>query len=199
MKDLINPEFEETASLEESIRHLDTIHEAVFRCRDITRKLLKFVRKTEMELKPHNIHQLIDGVVDGLLGQEIAVSNIEIIRNYSNDIPKFTTDGNQLQQVLLNLLNNSIDAIKDSPGKIIITTSRKRKNAYIIVSDNGRGIAPDQIDKLFLPFYTTKEVGKGTGLGLSVSYGIIKNLGGKILVESGLGEGSTFTIVLPIR
>ena len=199
IKDIMNPEYGEQLSTEELYSHLDTIQESVFRCRDITRKLLGFVRKTDTDLEPHDINQLIDGVVDGLLGQEIAVSNIDVSRNYSQDLPHLVTDKNQLQQVLLNLLNNSIDAFEDHPGKIAITTSRVKNNIRIDISDNGKGIAPDQIDRLFVPFYTTKEVGKGTGLGLSVSYGIIKNLGGKISVESRLGEGSIFTIILPIR
>jgi len=199
IKDLMNPEFQESASSEEIGEHLDSIHEAAFRCRDITRKLLKFVRKTDLNLKSQDIHQIIDEVLDGLLGQEISVSNIKIVRNYNRSLPQLITDANQLQQVLLNIINNGIDAFEGKPGKITIATSQSGKKLNISISDNGKGIAPDQKEKLFMPFYTTKGVGEGTGLGLSVSYGIIKSFGGTIEVNSSIGEGSTFVLILPIK
>jgi signal transduction histidine kinase len=110
-----------------------------------------------------------------------------------------TTDGNQLQQVILNIVNNARDAIADKPGVISISTSLHRGKILVSIQDTGKGMTPDMLDKLFIPFFTTKEVGKGTGLGLSVSYGIIKGLGGEIKVESVPGEGSTFTLELPLR
>jgi len=195
----MDPSFDERLSDEELLTRLNTIQESVFRCRDITRKLLGFVRKTEMDLKPHDINQLIDGVVDGILGQEMEVSNITVVRNYAADLPQLITDRNQMQQVLLNILNNAVQAIDDKPGKITITTSLADRAIKIAFADSGMGMGREQLEKIFLPFYTTKEVGKGTGLGLSVSYGIIKNLGGKIEVESERGKGSTFTITIPVR
>jgi two-component system NtrC family sensor kinase len=199
MKDLLNPEFEETGTPEEMVAHLDEIHAAAFRCRDITAKLLAFVRKGELDLKDHDVHELIDSVVDGIVGREMAVSNIELKRKYSQDVPRLMTDGNQLQQVLLNLLNNARDAIGQGPGTIAIETSFDGEAARIAVTDSGKGIPAEDLGKIFMPFYSTKEVGKGTGLGLSVSYGIVKSLGGSVDVESTPGKGSTFTIVLPIR
>lgn len=199
MRDFINPEFGQNLKCEDLIPHLDNIHESVFRCRDITRKLLGFVRRTEMDLKQLTIHTLIDGVLDGILGHEMAVSNIEIIRNYGADVPELFTDGNQLQQVVLNIVNNGVDAIGHGPGRITVATFVQNKFVCITISDTGTGMSPEQMEKIFLPFYTTKEVGKGTGLGLSVSYGIIKSLGGKIEVESVLGKGSTFIISLPLH
>lgn len=198
-KDLIGSEFGEPITVQELVPHLNTIQESVFRCRDITRKLLGFVRRTDLDLKPHDIHFLIDGVVDGILGKEIEVSNITISREYGRDIPELVIDGNQFQQVLLNILNNGIDAIEGRPGKITITTERIGKNVLIAIADTGKGMTSDQREHIFVPFYTTKEVGKGTGLGLSVSYGIIKNLGGKIEVESKPGAGSRFSISLPLK
>jgi len=111
-----------------------------------------------------------------------------------------TTDQSQVQQVFLNIINNAIDAIgKD--GEITITTGTTRKNNEISVeiSDNGPGMPKDVLQKIFDPFFTTKEVGKGTGLGLSISYSIIEKLGGRILVASEEGKGTTFTIYLPVR
>jgi two-component system NtrC family sensor kinase len=197
-RDLIDPSYAESADTEELMAHLDSIQESVFRCRDITRKLLGFVRSDSVELKPHDIRELIDSVVDGFLVRELAAANITIERDYGDTIPPLLTDTNQLQQVLLNILNNAVDAIGDRAGKIGITTIRDGNEARIAVTDSGAGMTEAQLSKVFLPFYTTKEVGKGTGLGLSVSYGIVKNLGGRIEAESRLGRGSRFTIVLPI-
>jgi len=199
MKDLLSADFGEPPDTKDLIPYLDSIHESVFRCRDVTRKLLGFVRKTNMDISPHDIHKIIDNVVDGILGKEMEVSNIEIIRKYDNTIPQMDTDVNQLQQVLLNILNNAIDALEDNPGKISIATRIIKKKIQVIISDTGIGMTREQIEKIFLPFYSTKEVGKGTGLGLSVSYGIIKNMGGKIEAKSTLGRGSSFILTLPLH
>ena len=101
--------------------------------------------------------------------------------------------------MFLNILNNAVDAMDDKPGRISIVTRRVDNRVSIGLTDTGKGMSREQVANVFVPFFTTKEVGKGTGLGLSVSYGIIKNLGGKIEVRSSLGKGSTFTILLPIR
>jgi two-component system NtrC family sensor kinase len=199
LKDFMDPSLSEPVNSGEWTSHLDSIQESVFRCRDITHKLLKFVRKTDVELQEHDIHQVIDSVVDGLLGRELALSNIEVNRSYDYGSPRLLTDRNQLQQVFLNILNNAVDALEGKPGKITVATERDEKWLRIAITDTGPGITQDQLGKIFLPFYTTKGVGKGTGLGLSVSYGIVKDLGGEIEVESKLNVGSTFTIRLPLR
>jgi two-component system NtrC family sensor kinase len=144
------------------------------------------------------VNILLDEVVDGFWIQEMAVSNISIERHYHPAMPKISTDGNQLKQVFLNILNNAVDAIRP-PGRISITTSHADSEISVAIADTGKGITEEQIERIFMPFYTTKEVGKGTGLGLSVSYSIVKSLGGKIQVESIPGQGSVFTVVLPIR
>jgi two-component system NtrC family sensor kinase len=151
-----------------------------------------------MKIEKNNIHNIINDLVDGFFERELAVSNIKFIKNYTPNLPEIETDANQLRQVLLNIINNAIDAI-NPPGKITISTSYNDDQIIIAVTDTGKGISKEMMEKIFLPFFTTKEVGKGTGLGLSVSYGIIKNLGGKIEVESVVGKGTTFTIILPIK
>ena len=110
------------------------------------------------------------------------------------------SDSSQLQQVFLNILNNAIDAIgKD--GEIHLKTRQLAKNNEIgiEIGDNGPGIPKEMLNKIFDPFFTTKEVGKGTGLGLSISYSIVEKLGGRIMVASGEGQGTTFTIYFPVR
>lgn len=199
IRDYMNPEFGKTMSREQLEEHLNTIRDSVFRCRDITHKLLRFVRKSDIELKLHDAHKIIDAVLDGFLMREMAVSNIEIEKKFAEDIPAIQTDSNQLQQVILNIINNAVDAMEGHAGKIWIRTERENGHVRIIIEDNGNGIKPADMERLFMPFFTTKEVGKGTGLGLSVSYGIIKSLGGHIEVDSKVGKGSTFIIILPIR
>ncbi len=197
IEDRLNPEFGMSSTLEDLKPGLKNIQEAVFRCRDITRKLLAFVRKNEMNLQVYDIHEVIDGVVKGFYAHELAVSNIELVTHYEGEPLFVLADKNQLQQVILNLITNAIDATRDH-GRITITTSQQQGRAYLSVADTGVGMTQDLLDKIFLPFFTTKQVGKGTGLGLSISYGIINSLGGNISVTSKMGEGSTFTIDLPL-
>jgi len=199
IKDLMNPEFGTPEEPDNLTGHLDIIQSSVFRCRDITHKLLRFVRKSDIKLKTYDLNKIIDEVVDGLLGAEMSVSNITIERRYADDLPQILTDRNQLQQVILNIINNSVDAFEGRAGTISFQTSIENECLAIAITDTGKGMASAQLKKIFMPFYTTKEVGKGTGLGLSVSYGIIKSLGGSIEVQSVHGMGSTFTIKLPVN
>jgi two-component system NtrC family sensor kinase len=199
MLDLLDPQFGESFTREEMVEHLSSIQQLVLRCRDITHKLLGFVRKDGVDLRRHDVHRLIDGIVDDLLGPGVAVSPVTIQREYDPDCPEITTDGNQLQQVILNILNNAMDAIGDRSGTITIRTTCAEGRLRIAISDTGSGIPPEKLGMIFTPFYTTKEVGRGTGLGLSVSYSIIEDLGGLIEVDSEVGHGSTFAIVLPLR
>jgi two-component system NtrC family sensor kinase len=198
LMDYTDPQFHLTLDSEELRKRLQIIQDSAFRCRDIARKLLRFVRKSDFDMQDHDIHALIDGVIVDLLGGAMEMSNVEVIREYTPSLPRLRTDGNQLQQVLLNILNNARDAIADKPGRIIVATSREGQKIVVSIQDTGCGMTPEVMDKLFVPFFTTKEVGKGTGLGLSVSYGIIRSLGGEIEVESIVGEGSTFRLVLPL-
>ena len=197
IKDLMDMKDELKTDFNSLLPNLENIHDAVYRCRDITGKLLSFVRKDEINLKSHNVHKLIDEVVSGFLEREMAASGIKIERTYSKINQTVVIDRNQFEQVLLNIINNAVDAIVP-PGQIKIVTNSDGQNILITITDTGIGMTRDQMDKIFLPFYTTKEVGKGTGLGLSVSYMLIKNMGGKLTVDSKVGEGSSFSIILPI-
>jgi two-component system NtrC family sensor kinase len=113
------------------------------------------------------------------------------------NLPLLTTDSAQVQQVVLNLLENALDAVEPH-GRIILQTGCEDGEARISIRDNGCGVPRDLASKIFDPFFTTKKTGEGTGLGLSISYGIIKKMGGRISVESEPGEGSAFTIHLPL-
>lgn len=198
IKDLINPDFKQNITFSDLIPHLDNIQQSAFRARDITRKLMTFVRRDDLKLDYYDVNQIINELLEGFVEHELFVSNITLEKNLQPNLPKVWVDANSLRQVILNLLNNAKDAITGQ-GKITISTFQDGEFVYISVKDTGCGISQEQMDKIFLPFYTTKPVGKGTGLGLSVSYNIIKSFGGTIRVESIVGKGSKFTIVLPIQ
>jgi two-component system, NtrC family, sensor kinase len=175
--------------------HLQSIKEETFRCRDITHKLLGFARRSETSISLHNLNQIIVESVD-LVNCEIVLENISIIMELDKNLPLVPTDGEKIKQVLVNLVRNAADAIGKG-GRININTYDTVECLGIEIADTGSGILPENMEKIFLPFFTTKEVGKGTGLGLSISHGIITSLGGKISVESEVGKGTKFNILLP--
>jgi two-component system NtrC family sensor kinase len=170
---------------------------SIKRCKTITHRLLGFAKHMSVQQEVIDVPLLINDVV-GFLGKETEYSNINIKVASKNDLPNIYSDRGQLQQVFLNLLNNAVSAVKDG-GNVDIETS-KVDEAWISVSisDDGVGIAKENLQRIFEPFFTTKE-GAGTGLGLSITYGIVQKLGGKISVESRLGHGTCFTVLLPIK
>jgi two-component system NtrC family sensor kinase len=198
LKDSLDPELVQDGDEPPDLgEHLDAIHEAVFRCRDITRKLLTFVRQTDVKVEHLDLHGIVDEVVDSMLANELAISNVSVEKRYDRTIQQITTDRTQLIQVFVNLVKNAIDAMPGG-GRLTVTTLRRGARAAVSVRDTGVGMSPAHLEKVFIPFFTTKEPGKGTGLGLSVSYSIIRNFGGDFYVESNPGKGSTFTVELPL-
>ena len=133
----------------------------------------------------------------GIVKYDKRVKNVNFETHFEANLQSAKIVPDQLLQVFINILINSLDAI-EGEGTISVKTSGNKENIIVEISDNGCGIPEDTISKIFEPFYTTKEVGKGTGLGLSVSYGIIKKFEGNISIESKVGEGSKFTIQVPI-
>jgi two-component system NtrC family sensor kinase len=165
----------------------------------VTHRLLGFARRMEPLTERLNINTVLDESID-FLENEARYRNIDIQTNYAPDLPLTTSDQSQLQQVFLNIINNAIDAIgKDGEININTRPIKQTDRISIEISDNGPGMPKDVLHKIFDPFFTTKEVGKGTGLGLSISYSIIEKLGGRIMVASEEGQGTTFTIYLPVR
>ena len=197
IKDMLDPEFDLDGSPENIRKELDNVDAAILRARGITRQLLDYGRKNPPQPVPCDLNQILDEVMGGFKEREFEVANIEIIRNYSPDLPKIRVDPDQVRQVFLNLINNAGDAINGS-GTITISTASDEKDIRVTVTDTGCGMTFDQIKKIFNPFYTNKEAGKGTGLGLSVSLSIVKSMDGSIDVQSMPGAGSAFTVLLPI-
>jgi len=165
------------------------------RTKEIVVGLRNFSRLDEAEIKEVDLHEGLENTLK-LLVSELK-NRITVHKDYGK-LPKVTCHPSQINQVFLNILTNAIQAI-EGKGDIWIATKVVKDNISISIRDSGGGIAPEHIDRIFDPFFTTKKVGKGTGLGLSVSYGIIKKHNGDIRVESKMGEGSTFTILLPTR
>ncbi len=196
IRDMLDPQFGLECTPDKIIQELDYIDEAVFRARDITQKLLNFVRKSEPSLAPINLNKIIDDVVGGLKERELEVGDIKVIREFDRELPEIMADPDQMRQVVLNLVNNAGDAIEKS-GAITLSTRANEEYVSLTVNDTGKGMTSEQMKRIFHPFYTTKEVGKGTGLGLSICLSIVESMGGRIEVQSMPGAGSSFTVVLP--
>ncbi len=185
----------------ETERHKDlkTIEKHVKSCKSIVEDLLSFSRSSKPEREVINIHETIDDVLNFVV-QHSDLDKVENIRDYDITIPPILINERKIKQVFMNLIMNAKHAVGKT-GTINITTklNRSKNRAYIKVIDTGHGIEKKNLSRIFDPFFTTKPTGEGTGLGLSVSYGIIKNHDGEILVESRRGKGSTFTVVLPVN
>ncbi|MGO9620464.1 MAG: ATP-binding protein [Desulfobaccales bacterium] len=200
IKDLLKMEdVPKNENFQEIDAAVDKIEFHVNRARTITHRLLGFARRMEPVTEILNINTVLEESV-GFLENEARYRSIKIQADYAHDLPMTASDSAQLQQVFLNILNNAIDATGKN-GKIHLKTRHLAKNNEIGVeiSDSGPGIPREMLNKIFDPFFTTKEVGKGTGLGLSISHSIVEKLGGRIMVASAEGQGTTFTIYFPVR
>ncbi len=168
------------------------------RCKIIVADLLDFARQHEVEAEEIDLNALLEEVVRKVSSQE-RFGQVQFEYRLDPKLPAIQADGAQLQQVFINLLNNSADAIAGA-GTITLTTKPSgSQSVEVQVADSGSGMSPQSLAKLFTPFFTTKPAGKGTGLGLAIVYGIVKMHRGQIHVDSKLGHGTTMTITLPIR
>jgi two-component system, NtrC family, sensor kinase len=199
MKDLLEEEdVAGSSQLQEFDGCIAKILRQVERCRSITHRLLRFGRRMEPTQEMVDVNAVIAETIT-FLDSEAHFREIDIRTAYDDDLPRITTDQAQLQQVCLNIIDNAIDAVGRS-GSIDIRTGHTMhpsREVIIEVSDTGPGIPKEMLGKIFDPFFTTKKANEGTGLGLSISYSIVEKLGGKILVASEEGQGTTFTIRLP--
>ena len=172
------------------------IVQQVDRCTEITRNLLDFARKRDPVIQAVEVNRIIENMTM-LVEKEAKHKNITIVRHYGESLPAIYSDAPQLRQVILNFLTNATQAI-GTDGVVTITTRLNGADAVdIVISDTGCGIPADNLGKIFDPFFTTKPPGQGTGLGLSICHGILLRLGGRIAVESRVGQGTEFTITLP--
>ena len=192
-----------SGSLEELEDSCKQIRLQVNRCGEITRNILQFARKNENVSRDIDLREFIPDVA-AMIAKKAAVHGVVLTLDIDDGVPMVRVDPTQLQQVLLNLFNNAIDAVLErhgtSGGTLQVGAGPEEHEIVCIrVEDNGCGIGRDSISKIFTPFYTTKPVGKGTGLGLSVCYGIVEGMDGTMEVDSEVGAGTTFTVRLPAR
>lgn len=180
------------------LERVKTISEQVIKCQKTTRSVLDFSRKSNGERKLCNIHPLINNSLS-LVEHRLRIHKIKQHILFDNRIPLVFADGNQIQQVILNLVNNAVDALPQG-GDIFIETrmNHQTQSVELIFEDNGIGIPHENRKHIFSSFFTTKEPGKGTGLGLSICRNIIAAHGGTITLENRNGNGTKFVIALPV-
>jgi len=199
LKDLLAEEDrEKIGNYDEILGAADKIEQHVDRAKKVTHRMLGFARRMEPVRENVDLSRLADQTAQ-FLENEALYRNIAIAKYFADDLPVVVSDTAQLQQVVLNILGNAIDAIgKD--GTITLSTflDEKADRVVLSIADTGPGISPEHLGKIFDPFFTTKGVGEGTGLGLSIAYGIVEKLGGQLAVQSEVGKGTTFTIALPV-
>jgi two-component system, NtrC family, sensor kinase len=199
IQDLLEEEeFQKSENLDEFSRALNQINAQGRRCKEITHKLLSFARKTDSSLKELQVNELIEEVVN-LSNQRAKYSNVTVNTSLDRNLPMISISSTEFQQVLLNLINNAMDAMEKTGGKLDIGTGLQNNDIIITLADTGSGIPEVNISRIFDPFFTTKPVGKGTGLGLSICYGIVQKMGGQIDVKSVINKGTTFTIKIPVE
>jgi two-component system NtrC family sensor kinase len=195
IKDLVG--FQEDFPQREKMSSLvDSILRSVDRCTNVTHRLLGFAKRMEIRKETIDLAELLQEVVS-FQSTEIRHKNITVQFDFKEDFPRIESDRGQLQQVFLNIFNNAIAAVPKG-GNVDISADRRGREVEVTISDNGAGIAPENIRHIFEPFFSTK--GEfGTGLGLSITHDIVEKLGGRIDVESEVGSGTRFTITLPIE
>lgn len=177
---------------------LTVIIEAVDRGRDITHNLLDFARRRQPVIQAVDVNRIVEDMTR-LIAKEAQNRQIVIHKDLQPDLPQIFSDAPQLRQVVLNLLNNALQAIEREGTVTVRTRAADARAISIEIEDTGCGIPREHLPRIFDPFFTTKPQGKGTGLGLSICHGIISRLGGEITVKSEVGKGSSFRVTLPVR
>ena len=183
---------------EPSRQNIEKIVTQANRCRVIIRGLLDFSRQKKPVKTLTNINALLRGCIS-LVENQAQFHNINTVQNIDESLPMIVIDPSQIERVFLNLIINAAEAMNGG-GTLTLTTcfGMNAKNIEIEVKDSGHGISGENMERIFNPFFTTKEVGHGVGLGLAISYGIVKEHNGEITVESEIGKGAKFTVSLPI-
>jgi two-component system NtrC family sensor kinase len=192
---LTEEDVKNSPNYDELIKSTEDIKKHVKRGKKVISRLMGFARKEDIVYGNVDINSVLDETHD-FLNKKAMFQNIAIMKEFQDDLPSIVTDGAQLQQVFINIVNNAIDAI-NKDGVIHLITKRQDEGILVAITDTGPGMTKRIQEKIFDPFFTTKPVSKGTGLGLSTSYGIIEKLGGRLTVESEVGKGTIFHILLP--
>lgn len=189
---------QETSLELEKREDIETIIRETLRCKQIVSGLLNFARQTQVHDQPIQLNQLIQEVFE-IERRHERFQTIDLRLELDPQLPVIQADPAQIREVLINLTNNAVDAMPDGGTLTIRTFNRPAGMVTFEVEDTGKGIPPENLSKLFTPFFTTKPVGKGTGLGLAIIYGIVKMHRGQINVRSQIDKGTTFIVSLPVR
>ncbi len=185
--------------IQEFRKYLGQVTNETARVGRIVSDLLAFSRRSKPQRAPADLNRIVKTTLS-LAEHKMKLSNVAMESNLREDLPAVPCDAPQIQQVVLNLLLNAAEATHGTEQRrVTVTTGAGEGMAWIVVADNGEGIAPENLTRVFDPFFTTKSEGKGVGLGLAVSYGIIQAHGGEIDVKSKVGEGTAFTVLLPLE
>lgn len=190
--------------VESYIRYVTDIEVQARRCKQIVQNLLRFSRSSRtIDLEPVDLNKVLEETVT-FMEHQLHMNQIELKLELEPALPLVQGNAGQLQQVFTNLLINAMHASKSGSSIVIVSRFSPSVGEFggaveLQFIDQGHGIPAENIKKIFEPFFTTKEIGKGTGLGLSISYGIVKEHGGEITVTSKVGQGTTFTLVLPVQ
>jgi C4-dicarboxylate-specific signal transduction histidine kinase len=175
-----------------------TLREQIERVNQIIQQMKTFAHPSDVQAQTVQLNEIVEQSLH-MLRFDKRLSAVRVIRQYSSDAGSVALLPQALQQVLINLIINALDAMTQTPEpELVIRTERREGWCVVEVGDNGSGIAPEHMGRLFEPFFTTKPVGKGTGLGLSISYSLIQKQGGSISVRTQPGKGTSFLIRLPI-
>ncbi|MCP4604186.1 MAG: two-component sensor histidine kinase [Proteobacteria bacterium] len=179
------------------LKTISSIINSVDRCSKITRRLLRFAKHMDVHQEQINVNLLLEEVVS-FLEKEAHYRGIQVTFQIPENLPTIESDRGQLQQVFLNIVNNAFAAVEEGGQVEISAEETENKRLAVSIADNGSGIPEENLSHIFEPFFTTAK-GHGTGLGLSITYGIVNKLGGEIHVKSQVGEGTNFTVIMPVK
>jgi signal transduction histidine kinase len=198
MKEMLSEGTPTAEEMEQLNYFVSMMSKELERCGNIVSGLLSFSREMPIEYKSLDMNNVIESVIN-LIHHKMELQNIQLIKNISPGLVLVKGDANRLQQSLLNLIFNAIEAMpRGGQLNIISKVNQSANEVQIDIQDTGCGIPKENLDHIYDPFFTTKKEGEGTGLGLSIVYGVVTNHGGKIRVESSEGEGTIFTLVFPL-
>ena len=189
---------EKRGNKDSSREELEIIAKEATRCRDIVRGLLDFARQRKLQIENIDLNKILIEILS-LASKQPSFQKVEIIKALDSSLPLMSGDPVQLKEVFLNIVSNAGEAMPDG-GKVTVFSrfNNGGGNIEVTIRDTGFGIPPENLNKIFMPFFTTKKIGQGTGLGLAIAYGIVKMHRGSIDVESKQKEGTTFVVKLPV-
>jgi two-component system NtrC family sensor kinase len=180
------------------LKHLKFIESETKRCGEIVKGLLDFSRKDSENFEVKNLHDILEATCN-LITHSAKIANIKLLKNFKAGEDSIYCSPNQIKQAFFAVLVNASEAIRENGEIIVSTADNDEETIRVDVTDNGTGIAPQDVQHIFEPFYTTKRDASGLGLGLSIVHGIIQSHRGKIEVDSELGEGTTISIIFPVK